>query len=176
MISDVSKCINITRVQSPKQTFHTLKIIFIFCFVLFCFARCTSPLFSVLCLYLFLLRPLSFSPSFLPWSPCNDVNLSQTFLRRRKTRRRSCLLSSVYAERRRKQGERERREETRRKERTGGRKGEKEGRGEEREKNETGVVDVAVAVGRGVSYLARAALLKHPWVAVSGATTTLRAA
>lgn len=78
---------------------------------------------------------------------------------------------------RRKQGEKEKREETRRKERTGGRKGEKEGRrGGGREKNERGVVDVAVAVGRGVSYLARAALLKHPWVAVSGATTTLRAA
>lgn len=36
-------------------------------------------------------------------------------------------------------------------------------------------VDVAVAVGRGVSYLARAALPKHPWVAVLGATTTPRA-
>lgn len=36
-------------------------------------------------------------------------------------------------------------------------------------------MDVAVAVGRGVSYLARAALPKHPWVAVLGATTTPRA-
>lgn len=169
MIWDVSKCINITRVQSPKQTFHTLKIIF-------CFARCTSPLFSVLCLYLFLLRPLSFSPSFLPRSPCYDVNLSQTFLRRRKTRRRSCLLSSVYAERRREGGRKEKGKDGRKRGGRRGQEGGREGRGEEREKNETGVVDVAVAVGRGVSYLARAALLKHPWVAVSGATTTLRAA
>lgn len=77
-------------------------------------------------------------------------------------------------------------EDARRKGKTGGNEEEGEDRreegrkggegGREREKNETGVVDVAVAVGRGVSYLARAALLKHPWVAVSGATTTLRAA
>lgn len=49
------------------------------------------------------------------------------------------------------------------------------GGGSEKTKRE-GLVDVALAVGRGVSYLTRAALQKHPWVAVSGATTTLRAA
>lgn len=50
-----------------------------------------------------------------------------------------------------------------------------EGVRKKNEKKGGGAVDVAVAVGRGVSYLARAALPKHPWVAVLGATTTPRA-
>lgn len=60
-----------------------------------------------------------------------------------------------------------------------GRKGGGEGKGrggcEKGKRGGGGQVDVAVAVGRGVSYLARAALPKHPWVAVLGATTTPRA-
>lgn len=56
-----------------------------------------------------------------------------------------------------------------------GRKGEGEGVRKKNEKGGGGAADVAVAVGRGVSYLARAALPKHPWVAVLGATTTPRA-
>ncbi len=72
-------------------------------------------------------------------------------------------------------------ERGRRKGRTGGNEERgKEGRevegGREKNEREGGTADVAVAVGRGVSYLARAALPKHPWVAVSGATTTPRAA
>lgn len=53
--------------------------------------------------------------------------------------------------------------------------GEERGRGGCEKEEKGGTVDVAVAVGRGVSYLARAALPKHPWVAVLGATTTPRA-
>lgn len=65
------------------------------------------------------------------------------------------------------------REETRIQERRAETKG---GKGERDKRERGGSVDVAVAVGRGVSYLARAALPKHPWVAVWGATTTPRAA
>lgn len=58
-----------------------------------------------------------------------------------------------------------------------GRKERREGEGVRQKKRKRGgIVDVALAVGRGVSYLARAALPKHPWVAVLGATTTPRAA
>lgn len=135
MIWDVSKCINITRVQSPKQTFHTLKIIF--CFLLFCTVH-----------FSFVLCPLSISlppsaPLFLSFIPT-----SVTLLRReplsdllappKNTKKIMPAELSLCWEKegRRTQGERERREETRRKERTGGRKGGEGGR--EREKRDRG--------------------------------------
>lgn len=135
MIWDVSKCINITRVQSPKQTFHTLKIIF--CFLLFCTVH-----------FSFVLCPLSISlppsaPLFLSF-----IRTSVTLLRReplsdllappKNTKKIMPAELSLCWEKegRRTQGERERREETRRKERTGGRKGGEGGR--EREKRDRG--------------------------------------